>query len=303
MTVTWPTQSESGTDDDEARDGEPNRAWMMVCESMKRSLTSSNGSNKKRPGEGLTMTCESRERRFNSSEHISDYFEDPDSNDEIAEDVNNENLEVVGAGDEEEEQVMRLRGGALPELHNESGLNENDMAAVENLQEKYPAQDVSEEGGQSEGSGQNSTKRRKIGSGRQKGKVQRNGESRPKRKRDSRRRKNQSNGNKKSEDDQLRDDNDQKASSGKSVENRQISSSGHKESNGNSAGYGQIRSNEQVEENIQGEDPIEQMVVDRMWNENAGQNQARACRLSQKCEDQFACWCEGMQEIEDSNLW
>jgi hypothetical protein len=58
--------------------------------------------------------------------------------------------------------------------------------------------------------------------------------------------------------------------------------------------------------NIQAEDPIGspgQQAADRMWEVNAKQNRARACRLAPECEDPYACWCEGMQEIEDSNLW
>ncbi|PMD26386.1 hypothetical protein NA56DRAFT_343923 [Hyaloscypha hepaticicola] len=318
MTAPWLVQSESGSDDDGARDGEPNKAWTMVCESMKRNLAFSKDTSNERPSVGLTLVCESKERRFNSSEDISDYFEDPDPIDEIAEYVKDGNLEVVGDV-EEEEQVMRLRGGALPEIHDEFSLDENDLAAMESLEETYPAQDVSENDGQGEVSGQNSAKRRKFGSGVGKGKVQRNGGSKVNRNRDRRQHKRQSNGNEKSKDDQQNDGNGQKDSNRESARHREANiggekesnsqiknGSGHEQSNGNSAGNGQIRSNEQVEETIQADEPFGspcRQAADRMWTENAKQNRARACRLGPECEDPYACWCEGMQEIEDSDLW
>ena len=305
MTVPWLVQSVPGNEDDEARDGEPNKAWTMVCESMKRKLASSDGTGNERPSAGLTLVGESKERRFNSSTDISDYFEDPDPNDG--------NLEVVGGIDEEEEQVMRLRGGGLPGLRDEFGLNENNLAAVESLEEKHPAQDVNGDDGQSEVSGQNSAKRRKLGSGSRKGEVQRNGESKVNRKGDSRRHKRQSNGNNEIKGDEQNDGNEQNHSNRESAKHREAGSVGekesdgqikngsrHEESNGNSGGNGQ--SNEQGEENTQAECPFGspgRQAADRMWEENAKQNRARACRLGQECEDPYACWCEGMQEIED----
>ncbi len=265
-TLPWLIQSESGSDDDEARDGEPNKAWTIVCESMKR------------------------------------------------------NLEVFGDF-EEEEQVMRLRGGALPEIHNEFSSDVNDLAAMERLEDKYSAQDVSEDNGQGEVGGQNSAKRRKFGSGLGKGQVQRNGGSKVNRKWDSRRHKRQNNNNEQSKESQQNDGNEQNDSNIESARHRDSAGSGGEnecssqikngsgqgENNGNSAGNGQIRSNEQAEqEDIQADDPFDspgQQAADRMWEENAKQNRARACRLGQECEDPHACWCEGMQEIEDSNLW
>jgi hypothetical protein len=271
------SDSQGESDDDEARDGKPSKAFTLLSELVKKHLASF--------------------EKVNCPEKV-DYSEDFVSLEDVKlfEDLSDDDLE------EGQEKEMRLRGGALLELHGEMGLDANDIAAVEAFVKKYPRQEVSDDesegSGQVKGNGQNNINRQVKGSGLRKGNEPRKSSRHDKGKNGHRKVIGQSAGN-----GQLRGNEQVQGSSTPRKDNKDGEGNGPSNSNGQvkgnkdseeyrqNNGTGQVDGNGQVKDSGQGNGRVRESQP------------ARACGRLQACEDLNACWCEAMQEIEDSKLW
>jgi hypothetical protein len=282
MFVPQSKDSQDGIDDDEARDGKPSKAFTLLSEMVKKYLTSF---------EKIILS-----KKVNYSEDFAS-FEDV----KLFEDLSDDDQE------EDQGKEMRLRGGALPELHGEMGLDANDIAAVEAFVKKYPRQDVS--GDESEGNAQSEGSRQVKGNGLRKGNEPRKSRRHNKGKNGQRKGNRQVKGRTPREVNKHGENNGQVNGSKHSEGNGENNGDGQLKHSGQTNAGGQVEGNGQMKSNEQGESKRDseangQNKGSEPENGRVRESQpARTCGRLQACEDLNSCWCDAMQEIEDSTLW